>query len=99
MTTTNRFAVLESNSGFVWGVVDAESALAACAAVDADAGGMHEAGEYESVSVSELQTNRGVYDVRIAPAGFDVLDGQDQDAVAAVEALPRAGVFGWVSAE
>jgi len=94
-----RFAVLESNSGFVWGVVDADCPLAACSAVDEDAGCHHdEAGIYETVSLGELRTTRGgIYDVRSAPEGFDVQDGQDRSAIDAVEALPRAGVFGWVS--
>ena len=94
-----RFAIIESNSGYVWGVVNAESALAACAAVDADAGDDRGDGAYESVSMSELRTTRGVYDVRTAPAEFDVLNGQDSAEISAVESLPRAGIFGWVSAE
>ena len=94
-----RFAILESNSGYVWGVVSAESALAACALVDAETGARPEAGTFESVSVGELLTTRGVYDVRTAPAHFDVADGQDRAEIAAVTALPRAGVFGWVAAE
>jgi hypothetical protein len=94
-----RFAIIESNSGYVWGVVDAETALAACAACDAEVGGDRGEGAYEEVSASELRTTRGVYDVRTAPAGFDVQDGQDRDEIAAVEALPRSGVFGWVAAE
>lgn len=94
-----RFAILESNSGYVWGVVNAETALAACAECDREVGGDRGEGAYESVSVGELNTTRGVYDVRIAPEGFDVQDGQDRDEIAAVDALPRAGLFGWVSAE
>jgi hypothetical protein len=94
-----RFAIIESNSGYVWGVVDAETALAACSVCDADVGGDRGEGAYEEVSSSELRTSRGVYDVRLAPAGFDVADGQDSEAIASVQALPRAGVFGWVSAE
>ena len=90
---------IESNSGYVWGVVDAETALAACAACDAEVGGDRDEGAYEAVSASELRTTRGVYDVRTAPAGFDVQDGQDREEIAAVEALPRAGVFGWAAAE
>ena len=62
-------------------------------------GGDRGEGAYEEVSASELRTTRGVYDVRTAPAGFDVQDGQDREEIAAVEALPRAGVFGWVAAE
>lgn len=94
-----RFALIESNSGYVWGVVDAESALAACAACDVQAGGDRGEGAYEEVSASELRTTRGVYDVRTAPAGFDVQDGRDREEIAAVDALPRAGVFGFVESE
>lgn len=94
-----RFAIIESNSGYVWGVVDAESALAACSACDEQAGGDRGDGEYQPASVSDLRTTRGVYDVREAPAGFDVQDGKDAQSIAAVEALPRAGIYGWVSAE
>ncbi len=94
-----RFAIIESNSGYVWGVVNADSALDACSACDAEIGGRPESGHYESVSVGELRTTRGVYDVRLAPAGFDVQDGQDAASIDAVQALPRAGVYGWVSAE
>jgi hypothetical protein len=95
----NTYAILESNTGYVWGVVQAESAIAACAVCDAEVGGDRDEGAYEEVGTSELRTTRGVYDVRTAPAGFSVQDGQDRDEIAAVEALPRAGVFGWVSAE
>lgn len=94
-----RYAILESNTGFVWGVVDAESPLAACSAVDAEIGGYPFDGEYQEVTASELRTSRGCYDVRIAPEGFDVQDGQDREEISAVEALPRAGVFAWVAAE
>ena len=67
-TTQQRFAIIESNSGYVWGVVNAESALAACAEVDREIGGDRGDGHYESVSEDELRTTRGVYDVRLAPA-------------------------------
>lgn len=93
-----RFAIIESNSGFVWGVVSADDALAACYVMDAEIGGRPDDGAYEAVSVGELRTTRGVYDVRVAPADFDVQDGQDPGAIAAVEALPRAGIYRWVSA-
>ncbi len=93
------FAIIESYSGFVWGVVTAESALDACSACDDQAGGHRGRGQYEECDTSELRTTRGVYDVRIAPDGFDVQDGQDPADIAQVQALPRAGVFGWVAAD
>jgi hypothetical protein len=93
-----RFAILESNSGFVWGVVDAETALAACAECDREVGERGD-GQYAPVSASEIHSTRGVYDVRHAPAGFDVQNGQDADEIAIVDALPRAGLFGWEPAQ
>jgi hypothetical protein len=94
-----RFAIIDSYTGYVMGVVDAASAADACAAVDAEAGNARHDGAYEEVCVSELRTTRCVYDVRVAPAGFDAQDGQDPDAIAAVSRLPRAGVFGWAQKE
>ena len=96
----NTYAIIETNSGFVWGVVESATARQACYDVDMQAGGWHEeAGEYQEAGASDLRTTRGVYDVRIAPKGFDVQDGQDADAIAAVNAMPRAGIYGWVETE
>ena len=91
-----RYALIESNTGYVWGVVNAETALAACAECDRQAyGGPVCEGAYEYADVGDRHT----YDVRIAPEGFDVQDGQDSDAIAAVDAMPRADLFVWVPAE
>jgi hypothetical protein len=79
------------------GVVDAASAENACAAIDAETGNArHDGGAYVEVCASELLTTRCLYDVRVAPAGFDVENGQDPGAIAGATALPRAGVFAWV---
>lgn len=86
-----RFAILETNSGFVWGVVDAADAIEACRVMDADIGSRGRT--YSEGSVSDLRTTAGAYDVRIAPAGFDVDDGQDADAICAVDAMPRAAII------
>lgn len=94
-----RFAIIESNSGYVWCVVNADSALAACSICDAETGGDRGEGHYETVGVGDLRTTRGVYDVRVAPAEFDVQDGRAAESIAAVEALPRAGIYAWVSTE
>jgi hypothetical protein len=88
-----RFAIIDSYSGFVMGVVDAASAADACAAVDAEAGNGRHDGKYIEVDASELLTTRCLYDVRVAPAGFGVDDGQDPDQIATVDALPRVGVY------
>lgn len=100
MSTQQRFAILESNSGFVWAVVDAGDALAACTEGDRQAGCLrHEQGRYESVYLGELRPGRGVFDVRIAPADFDVDNGQRTECIEAVAELPRAGLYAWVDAD
>jgi hypothetical protein len=92
-----RFAVIETYTGQIWGVVDAETAEAACAAVDQQTDpSARIGGRYERVPASEARTTRCLYDVRVAPPGFELEDGSDEDVVAAVEALPRAGVYAWV---
>ena len=91
-----RFALIESNTGYVWGVVNAETALAACAECDIQmAGGDRGEGAYEPANFGD----RNFYEVHIAPEDFDVQNGQNDDEIAAVEALPRAGRFVWVPAE
>jgi hypothetical protein len=95
--TTVRFAIIETYTGHVWGVVDAETAEAACAAVDQQTDpSARIGGRYERVPASEARTTRCLYDVRVAPPGFELEDGPDEDVLAAVEALPRAGVYAWV---
>ncbi len=86
-----RFAILESNTGFVWGVTDAATAAEACRVIDEDVGVYGRS--YSEGSVSDLRTTRGAYDVRVAPENFNVFDGQDADEIAAVEALPREAVI------
>jgi hypothetical protein len=86
-----RFAIIETNSGYVWGVVDAASPAEACRIVDEDFGAHGRS--YSEGSVFDLRTTGGAYDVRIAPEGFDVLDGQDANAIASVDALPRAAII------
>ena len=94
------YAIIETNSGFVWGVVESDSARQACYDVDAQAGTWRQGeGEYQEVGQGATSTTQGAYDVRIAPDGFDVQDGQDAEEIAAVELLPRAGVFAWEPAD
>lgn len=92
----NRYAIIETNSGYVWGVVNAQSALDACTEVDKAVGGDPGEGWYQTVPAGEWNTDRGYYDVRQAPEGFDVDDGQDREQIAAVNALPRVGMFQWI---
>ena len=87
MTTAARYALIDDNTGYVWGVTDATDPAAACRVIDES---LHEFGRtYEDHgprSGSE-RTTRGGSVVYEAPAGFDVEDGQDAEQIAAVEAL------------
>lgn len=88
----NRYAIIESNSGFVWGIVNATSALEACYEVDRTIGRPEE-GTYEIANAAD----RDVYDVRLAPSGFDQKStGDDEASITEVGALPRVDRFVWV---
>lgn len=80
------YALIDNACGYVWGVTVAESPIAACAAVDAEIGG--EPRRYEEVGSFD-HANAWGYHVHAAPEGFTVNDGQNDDEIAAVEALPR----------
>jgi hypothetical protein len=92
MTTTTRYALIDTNSGFVFGVTDATDPTTACRLIDES---LHEFGrtyeEHGPRSGAE-RTTQGGYVVYEAPAGFDVTDGQDAEQIAAVEALPRVAI-------
>jgi hypothetical protein len=93
-----RYAVIEINSGYIWAIVNAETALEACAAADraANSADRLDGHHYE---VGYRGDSNCAYDVRIAPADFDEPDGQDQKAIDAVDAMPRAGLFALVADE
>lgn len=90
--TTRRFATIEINSGYVWWVGDAVDEIDACRKSDAEGQSQVE-GEYRRITASESSNTDGGYVVYEAPAGFDVNDGQDEDEIAAVSALPLAGYY------
>lgn len=86
--TTTRFAVIDTNTGFVWYVGDAASPEAACAQATQETTG--ERHEYAKVSPREAGDGYLVY---AAPAGFEVDDGQHASEIERVEALPLVGRF------
>lgn len=88
-----RFALIELNSGFVWWVGDADGAIQACQRSDDDTGNTNRAGEFQPISRGEISSTAGGYAVHLAPAGFDVQDGQDPDAITLTDALPLAGYY------
>ncbi len=85
-----RYALIENNCGFVWGVVDADTPIAACMKVDESLGELDR--EYSEVSRADLFVNEASYHVYEAPAGFDVTDGQDAEQIASVQALPKVAI-------
>lgn len=91
MATT--YAILETNSGFVWGIVTAANPIAACRAMDESARTYGRT--YAEGSVADLRTTGGAYDVRLAPAGLenDQRGGDDDSLIADVGAMPRAAVI------
>ena len=90
-----RFAIIESNSGFIFGVVDAENPLAACAALEADIGVDRGEGAYE---YAEYETG-DIYFVHEVPDGFEVQNGQDQEEINAADLMPRVAACTWVAAD
>ncbi len=91
-----RYVIIETNSGYVWWCGDAEDAIGACERADAEIGG-RVGGEYAEISEHEARTTEGAYDVREAPAGFDVDDGARRAEIARAQALPRVGFFRFVA--
>lgn len=86
------FAIIDNYSGFVWGVVEADDAISACAKLDADIGS--EPREYDC----GINGDQG-YIVYEAPAGFDVTDGQDEVEIERVASLDEVARIGWKSVE
>lgn len=86
MAAMTRFALIDNHSGFVWGVTDAASAIDACRQIDADLGEYGR--EYEEVPRFDASNDTGYY-VHQAPAGWDCDDGQDEAAIAEVNAMPK----------
>lgn len=83
-----RYAIIDKCSGFVWGVVDADDPIDACRKQDLSTRDFDR--EYEEVHASELFVNDSGYAVYLAPDAFQVDDGQKQEAIDTVEAMPLA---------
>lgn len=80
------YALIDNNSGFVWGEVNADSPVEACAAIDRELGSQDR--EYE---VTQLPfSNSSGYVVFEAPAGWrEVENGQDEAEIGRVLSLCR----------
>ena len=90
--TNTRFAMIDINSGYVWGVETAANAVAACAQMDQAIGGVTRAyDEHGPRSYAERRGQSG-YIVHAVPAEFDVDDGQDAAQIAAVGSYPCVAI-------
>lgn len=94
MKTTQTFALIDNNSGFIWWTGAAASPEAACAAATLDYG--MDVVQYEHAY--SLASNEGGYHVHAAPAGFAVIDGQNAEAINTVSAMPLIGKYRAITA-
>ena len=85
-----RYAIIDAESGFIWGVQDAESAIAACRALDSGFAEFDR--KYEDIGRARFNGAPG-YAVYQAPADFECDDGQNAAAIEAVEAMPHVANF------
>lgn len=85
-----RYILIDSNSGFVWGEAQADSLTDAARAVDIEANG-RAADAYEELGSNPRDSSS--YYIAYNANGSDITidDGQDQDQIDAVSALPVAG--------
>ena len=90
---TKKYAAIELNSGFVWGVTSAETPEAACAAIQSEATGFREAFTFESISKSDANTTAGGFALYEVAENFDVQDGQAIDEIEKTKAYPLTGYF------
>ncbi len=79
------FVLIDEQSGFVWGVTSAQDPISACRAIDASIG-EHDIC-YEDIGGEQFNGRSGYY-VHMAPYGYAVDDGQDQDAIDEVSRFP-----------
>ena len=86
--TKIRYALIDNNSGYVFGVVDASNPVEAAKILDQKIGDGSR--EYEEAGRPDFSNETG-YHVYHAPADFEVDDGQNEKEIAAVSALPKAG--------
>ena len=92
-----KFAAIELNTGYVWGVTSAETPELACSAIQAEADGSREASVFVEISKSDASTASG-FAIYAVDDGFEVLDGQASDEIEKTESFPLVGYFREVAA-
>lgn len=84
-----KYAIIEDYSGYVWGVIEAETPVDACRKLDEEIGG--EPRTYENIGSARWYGNGGCYHVHIAPDDYECENGgDDAKEIAMVEAMPLA---------
>lgn len=90
------FIMIENNSGYVWGQIDATTALEACQKLDAEIDPGNAPADYTEEFRPDFANESGyhVYD----GTGFDIdapqyNGGDDEALIAAVLSLPKMGYF------
>lgn len=87
-----RYAMIDIDSGYVWGVENAADPVAACRQMDEALGVTGREYEAHGPRSGAGRSGQTGYEVYQAPVGFDVQNGQDQAEIAAVSALPRVAI-------
>ena len=86
------FALIDTNSGCIWWVGSAKSPEEACQQAHKETGNIHTKFRW----VFECRGNG--YFVFETVAGFEVDDGQSEEAIAAVEVMPYLGLYAPIDA-
>lgn len=86
----NNYALIETNSGYVWWAGKADTPEDACAKAHMEGG---EVATYAQTSDRIENTTEGGFLVYQAPEGFCCTDGQDQEQIDAVSAMPLIGRY------
>lgn len=89
--TTNRFATIELNSGYVWWVGHADSPEDACTQADEVSG--LEPRHHVEISRATMLDGHGGYAVYIVPEALDIDDGQAGDVIRAVRVHNLVGYY------
>ena len=90
---TKRYAAIEANGGYVWGVTDAPDGdlVGAAEKIDRDAGCWFPEKRYTEGTESDRRAGATGFIVYEVPAGFWVEDGASPAEIDAVDNCPRAG--------
>jgi len=88
----NRYAIIDLDSGYVWGVTNADTPEHACQRIDYTLG--HEARSYDCHRPGSRAERWGKtgYRVHRVSGDFDVGDGRDRDMIEATESFPCVAI-------